>query len=583
MSYTINKYNGSILTSIPDGAADTSATNLTLPGPNYVGYGQNLNENLVYLLENFASNSAPIGTNLQGQLWFDTYHQNLNVFTSQGYVPVSGVVLGSSQPVAPKDGEFWLNSSTNQLYISRSGVYKLIGPNYTSAMGVSGAIPVTMNDLNVPGVTHNVVQLQFGNIVLATLSSDTAFVPSPVPLGFPQIYPGLTINNSLISGSAQLYTNANTAAYLASGTDATINRINSNLTSISSNLNLVLTSANALITSSNIALTSFIDGRVSTINTILNDSVQTLNNTANAIVANTNAIAANLTANINQVYSDFVTNIATINSDLSGVTTAWTANAAIQQAQINNLSASAYTNANVATYLTSNNNISAGTITATTPAYNDNSTQVATTAYVNSVVPRGVIWMWNSSAATIPTGWQLCNGSNGTPDLRGQFIVASTGDTGAYITGNTGGTSSFTVGVNNLPSHTHAISIGATTGAGGGHSHTASSSSTSVVNDPGHTHLFPGDDQLVNSGVVTSAGAFNYDAVSTLSGGGQIYHTSSATTGITTTTSTSTSLSAVGDHTHSLSITGNTGSTGAGTAIDNRPPYYALCYIQKMY
>jgi hypothetical protein len=572
MSYKINKYNGSLLASIPDGAADTSATNLTLPGPNYVGYGQNLNENLVYLLENFASNSAPNGTNLQGQLWFDTYHQNLNVFTNQGYTPVSGVVVSSSQPVSPKDGGFWLNTSTNQLYVSKSGVYTLVGPNYTSSMGVSGAIPIVVNDLNVPGVTHNIVQIKFGNIVLATLSSDTAFVPSPVTTGFPRIYPGLTINDSLISGSAQLYTNANTAAYLAGGTDATINRINSNLTSINASLNSVLTSANASITAANLALTSFIDGRVSTVNTILNNSVQTLNNTANAIVANTNAIAANLTANINQVYSDFVGNIAVINSGLSGVTAAWTANAASQQAQINNLAASSYTNANVATYLTSNNNISAGTITATTPTYNDNSTRVATTAYVNAVVPRGVIWMWNSSAATIPVGWQLCDGSNGTPDLRGQFIV---GAGGAYTAGQTGGSSSFTVGVGNLPSHTHAVSLGATTGAAGGHSHTASSSSTSVVNDPGHTHYSYGSGAFNGGG---AGGAYGIQGT-----GNGPYPLQSAATGITATTSTSTSLTAVGDHTHSLSITGNTGSTGSGTAIDNRPPFYALCYIQKMY
>ena len=85
MSYTILNSDGTtVLTTIADGTADTSATGLTLPGPNYVGYGLALNENLVKLLENFASNVAPQTTNVQGQLWFDKFNQTLNIFTNQG-------------------------------------------------------------------------------------------------------------------------------------------------------------------------------------------------------------------------------------------------------------------------------------------------------------------------------------------------------------------------------------------------------------------------------------------------------------------------------------------------------------------
>ena len=95
MPYSLNTFNGNLLTTINDGFVDNT-TNLTLPGPNYVGYGRYLNENLVYLLENFAGNSAPTGQNLLGQLWFDTNHQLLNVFTKNGYVPVAGVIDGET-------------------------------------------------------------------------------------------------------------------------------------------------------------------------------------------------------------------------------------------------------------------------------------------------------------------------------------------------------------------------------------------------------------------------------------------------------------------------------------------------------
>lgn len=51
----------------------------------------------------------------------------------------------------------------------------------------------------------------------------------------------------------------------------------------------------------------------------------------------------------------------------------------------------------------------------------------------------GMIMMWSGSIATIPEGWYLCNGSNGTPDLRNKFIVgAQEDDSGVAKTNVTG-------------------------------------------------------------------------------------------------------------------------------------------------
>lgn len=66
---------------------------------------------------------------------------------------------------------------------------------------------------------------------------------------------------------------------------------------------------------------------------------------------------------------------------------------------------------------------------------------------------KGMIMLWSGAVADIPNGWALCNGSNGTPDLRNCFIVGA-GDT--YNPAATGGatthTHSFTT-----DGHTHAI------------------------------------------------------------------------------------------------------------------------------
>ena len=218
MSYTITKSDGSTLPTIPDGTLDTSSTNLALPGPNFVGYGQYLNQNLVHLLENFSSNTVPSGTNVQGQLWFDKFHQRLNVYTTNGFVPVAGITNSGTRPVITNDGEFWFDTYNNQFYVSNSSTWNLIGPQYTKAQGVSGAIPVAINDAATAGVFHNVLQLQFGSSIIATFSTDAQFVPKNYDPGFPVIYSGLTINSNVSATQQQpVSTGASFTASLTTG------------------------------------------------------------------------------------------------------------------------------------------------------------------------------------------------------------------------------------------------------------------------------------------------------------------------------------------------------------------------------
>ena len=82
MSYTINLTNGTTLIpgGLSDGTVDTSHSSLTLIGRDYAGYGQFLNENLVYMLENFANSSGPANP-LKGQLWWDTTNNVLRVWS----------------------------------------------------------------------------------------------------------------------------------------------------------------------------------------------------------------------------------------------------------------------------------------------------------------------------------------------------------------------------------------------------------------------------------------------------------------------------------------------------------------------
>lgn len=569
MAYTIYKKDGTLLATIPDGGKNTSATGLTLPGPNYVGYGPELNENLVYLLENFASNISPTYTSLEGQLWFNKASQRLEVFTKQGdqtyYSPVSGITNSGVLPSLAKESDIWFNQTTNQMFINDAGTFKLVGPQYTKAMGVSGAIPVVVNDAVTTGVTHNIVKIQFGDTVLATFSSDTAFSPSPEIVGIPRVLTGLTLNNNLFTGPSQFYANANVAAYLP--LDSTIIGINSTISTQGLSLSANIEAANAAIITANVGMLAYVNSLSTAGNLSLATSVTDLTSYINSTVATSEANSAALISNVQSYVNSTLSNVTAANAAIASVSSAWQANAVTQQSQIATLQTQVYANANVAAYLPIyGGNISGAVVTATTPAYTDNSTRVATTAYVNSVLPAGMIVMWGGSVGSIPAGWHLCNGQNGTPDLRDRFVV---GASGSYAVGNVGGSNSVTLSSSNLPAHAHSVSVTGTSGAAGGHLHNA----TSTVSDPGHAHT------VTDSNIISGSGLYVYPQVTGQTPSTTTRATSTSGTGITV----GTTVAAVADHTHTLSLSGTSGSVGSGASVDIRPPFYALCYIQKMY
>jgi len=146
---------------------------------------------------------------------------------------------------------------------------------------------------------------------------------------------------------------------------------------------------------------------------------------------------------------------------------------------------------------------------------------------VSNTVPSGLIAIWSGSTGSIPSGWVLCNGSNGTPDLRNSFILGA-GNT--YAVGATGGS-------------TDAIVVS--------HTHTASS----VVTDPGHAHV-----EQYNGGTSGAGNGISDSSVS-ISPTASSVSTATATTGITVATTNA-----------------SAGVSGSGA---NMPPYYALAFIMK--
>jgi microcystin-dependent protein len=165
----------------------------------------------------------------------------------------------------------------------------------------------------------------------------------------------------------------------------------------------------------------------------------------------------------------------------------------------------------------------------------------------------GFIGLFSGPIANIPSGWALCNGANGTPDLRNRFIVGA-GD--AYVPGSTGGANTVTLDVSQMPSHNHG---GATGGQNADHTHSGYTDSQG-----NHAHD-------LNSGYALTGpeggGAWNPGGRSDVSTGTNVAgaHTHNVAT-----------YGASSDHAHAI------GSQGGGAGHENRPPYYALAYIMKL-
>lgn len=203
----------------------------------------------------------------------------------------------------------------------------------------------------------------------------------------------------------------------------------------------------------------------------------------------------------------------------------------------------------------------------------EDSTRIATTEWVrdflnsflNTYEPIGTIKVFGPSG-TIPTGWQLCDGTNSTPDLRDRFIVGA-GST--YSAGNTGGANTVTLATTEIPAHLHSLSI---LSGIENQDHTHGVNINTGNQSQSHTHTIP----VISGGDGGGANGFTYliNQV-TLEAGVQ-----TGTTSQDHTHNVSGNTAGI-NNTHNHNVTGNTNNTGGGGAHENRPPYYAVRFIIK--
>lgn len=213
-----------------------------------------------------------------------------------------------------------------------------------------------------------------------------------------------------------------------------------------------------------------------------------------------------------------------------------------------------------------------GTPTVPTATLGTNTTQAASTAFIqaaiNALLPTGVITMWSGAITSIPTGWYLCDGQNSTPDLRGKFIIGAggtdasvTGSAGASVTGSISGTTltvtavaNGTIAVGDIVSHSSILEAATITGLGTGTGGTG----TYTLTYTGSTSSFTGS----ISGTTLTVTAVASGSIIT----GQVLTGNSATSGTTISSQLTGTTGGVGTYTVSISQTRTSGSfTGTYT------------------
>jgi len=119
-------------------------TSIKLPGRNSTGYGAAIAEDLLHLLENFASPTTP-DRPIEGQLWYNNNTEQLLIYDGTVWVSASGLKKSTTEPDPGQaiTGDLWVDTNNQQLYLFTGATWILVGPSFSSGL-TTGAQPNTI-------------------------------------------------------------------------------------------------------------------------------------------------------------------------------------------------------------------------------------------------------------------------------------------------------------------------------------------------------------------------------------------------------------------------------------------------------
>jgi hypothetical protein len=424
MSYLVNKTDGELLATILDGQTNGSASSIVLIGKQVTGYGEVQNENFVHIMENFANTVDPSHP-LAGQLWWNTDNNTMQVFDGSTWRPVTGFTSSVTMPSGSYVGDQWWDKVNDQYKVFNGTDWLVVGPAFSKLDGKSGALVENIYD---SGATkHTIIKVYHNGDVTAIINRDTEFTPNVAISGFTTVKPGISFTNSVdaikfygTATNADTLGNLTPSQYLRSDVDATTT------STLSVNGQLNVGQNNEF----NVAANGL--SQVVLKNTANNQDLQIKVTVASAlhtalVVSGTDGlvtVSANPVDSLGVATKGYVDGaITTLRDDTSAEILA---NVATIESELNSIRANATSTNSTLTQVRNNKaNIAGPTFTgapsAPTPTSGDNSTRLATTAFV-------------SSAISIFDPTQIYNGTTNVTANASDIVLTASGVQSATVT-----------------------------------------------------------------------------------------------------------------------------------------------------
>lgn len=480
MTYKIARTDGTVITTLLDGTTDTS-TGLTLIGRNVPSYGLLQNENFVKLLENFADTIPPNQSSgplpLSGSLWWDTGNQILKVYNGSNYITVSQQTSSSTAPFIKAIGDQWWDTVTQQLKIWTGNAWMVVGPAYTAAQGLSGAVVDTVAELGTSNLFTVVSTYVNGKVIsvlnpnrnfvidtaantayfgFATLATGQTVLPSTIlhntannsiTVGgfYPTQFARLDVPNTLVDTTVNGQVNIKTANLVVIGSDFNIvnsrssGGINFNVTnsgghqftalsinSLSGELGVNYTNPTG---TNSLATKAYVDSTAATLVSDVITSQQNIQSTVNGVISDyqqaiTNAeasVAASLAATTQQLNNSY----NTLNQQVTSTNAIVFANLGrLYDTSVSSLSAISTRLPTNSPTITTTDGPATVTGPHSLPPQGDNSSTIAVTAYVDA----GLNALKNSLSSAITSAV-----GSATTSLGGQFRTYAPLDSPVFI------------------------------------------------------------------------------------------------------------------------------------------------------
>lgn len=387
MAYLVNKSDGTLLTTILDGQTDSISSSIVLIGKQVTNYGEIQNEDFIHILEHF-SNSIDPANPLEGQLWWNNSAKVMKVFDGTSWRPVTGFTSSATAPVNSYVGDQWWDTTNDQYKVYSGSEWLIVGPAYSKIDGKSGAI--VENVWDTLGNKHTLVNIYNNGNVTAVFSRDSTFTPNVAITGIATVHPGLTLSTAVdeirvygTATNAETLGNLTPGQYLRSDVDdettgsltvrGQLNVGDTQQTAVYANgLNdtIIENTSNAKVivkVNGSTALTVNETGLV----TVENNPVDTLGVVTKGYADNITSVLRNDVTNSTTGY--LASNVATINATIAGVQ----ANVTAANARISSLDT---------LKAPKENPFFTGIPQADTAPFGTNSTQLATTAFIQQAI-----------------------------------------------------------------------------------------------------------------------------------------------------------------------------------------------------